>query len=361
MRILTWRLTGGVFVLGCSLLLVSGCAKKEAKQVKERIANVRVQPAETRSLRPFVDAVGTLKAFDEVVVSAEVEGIIKNVAADEGTVIPRGAMLATIADTDYDLEVKRNDAAVKQAEASRENIQLEFQRKQALFKEELITKQQFEDVTTRLSLAGSQCESAKATLALARAKLEKTKIFSPLAGMVKEKKVSSGDYVKSGTPLFTIIHTDTLKLVFTVTEQDAAKIKVGQDVVFQVDSAAGKDYRGRVRTIYPHLDEKTRTLMLEALVPNGDHSLKPGLFARVLLYAGPARQTIVVPANAILYDESKTKIFVVEGNLAKSRDVKIGAKYGDVQEILAGVKDKETVVVVGQNNLAEGVKVNVAR
>jgi membrane fusion protein (multidrug efflux system) len=361
MRIFAWRLTGCVILLGCSLLLVIGCGKKETKQVKERIANVRVQPAETRALRPFVDAIGNLKAYDEVVVSSEVDGIIRNITVDEGSVMPRGAMLATVADTDYDLEVKRSDAAVKQAEASCENIKLEHQRKQALYKEELVTKQQFEDVATRLSLAESQCDSAKAGLALARAKLAKTKISSPLAGVVKEKKVSSGDYVKSGTPLFTIIHTDILKLDFTVTEQDAAKIKVGQDVVFQVDSAPGKEYRGRVDTIYPHLDEKTRTLMVEALIPNGDHSLKPGLFARVTLYTGSARETIVVAANAILYDESKTKIFVVEDNLAKGRDVKIGAKYGDMQEILTGVKDKETVVIVGQNNLAEGVKVNVAR
>ena len=361
MRRNAWRLTGCVVWLGCSLLLVSGCGQKETKQVKERIANVRVQPAEKRPLRPFVDAIGTLKAYDEVVVSAEVDGIISNITVDEGSNVVRGAMLATIADTDYDLEVKRSEAAVKQAEASFENIKLEYQRKQSLYKEELLTKQQFEDVTTRLSLAESQCDSAKAGLALARAKLAKTKVASPLAGIVKEKKVSSGDYVKSGTPLFTIIHTDTLKLDFTVTEQDAAKIKVGQDVGFQVDSAPGKEYRGRVSTIYPHLDEKTRTLLVEALIPNGDHSLKPGLFARVTLYLGLARDTIVLPVNAILYDESKTMIFVVEGNLARGREVKIGAKYGDMQEILAGLKEKEIVVIVGQNNLAEGVKVNVAR
>jgi membrane fusion protein (multidrug efflux system) len=361
MRIFAWRLTGGVIVLGCSLLLVIGCGKKETKQVKERIANVRVQAAEKKPLRPFVEAIGNLKADDEVVVSAEVDGVIRSMTADEGDGIARGAMLATIADTDYDLEMKRNEAAVNQAEASRENIRLEYQRKQTLYKEELITKQQFEDVTTRLSLAESQCESAKAGLALAKAKLAKTKVSSPLQGIVKEKKVSTGDYVRSGTPLFTIIHTDVLKLDFTVTEQDAAKIKVGQDVVFRVDSVPEKEYRGRVKTIYPHLDEKTRTLKVEALIPNGDHSLKPGLFARVTLYTGAARETIVVRANAILYDESKTKIFVVEDNLAKGRDVKIGAKYGDMQEILTGVKDKEIVVVVGQSNLAEGVKVNVAR
>lgn len=352
---------GCVFLLVCSFLLIIGCGKKETKQVKERIANVRVQPAEKRLLRPFVNAIGTLNAYDEVLVSSEVDGIIRNITLDEGSIVGRGAMLATVADTDYDLEVKRSDAAVKQAEASCDNIKLEYQRKQSLYKEELVTKQQFEDVTTRLSLAESQCDSAKVGLALAKAKLAKTKIASPLQGTIKEKKVSSGDYVKSGTPLFSIIHTDTLKLDFTVTEQDAAKIKVGQDVGFEVDSAPGKEYRGRVSIIYPHLDEKTRTLMVEALVANGDHSLKPGLFARVTLYLGPARDTIVIPVNAILYDESKTKIFIIEGNQAHGREVKIGAKYGDMQEILTGLKEQETVVTVGQNNLAEGVKVNVAR
>jgi RND family efflux transporter MFP subunit len=352
---------GCVFLLGCTLLLITGCGKKETKQVKERIANVRVQPAEKRPLRPFVDAIGTLKAYDEVLVSSEVEGIMGSITVDEGSIIARGAMLATVADTDYDLEVKRSEAAVKQTEASFENLKLEYQRKQALYKEELVTKQQFEDIATRFSLAEFLCDSAKAGLALAKAKLAKTRITSPLAGIVKEKKVSSGDYVKSGTPLFSLIHTDTLKLDFTVTEQDAGKIKVGQDVGFQVDSTPGKEYRGRVSIIYPHLEEKTRTLQVEALVPNGDHSLKPGLFARVTLYLGPARDTIVIPVNAILYDESKTKIFVVEGNLARGRDVKIGAKYGDTQEILTGLKEKEVVVIVGQNNLAEGVKVNVAR
>lgn len=361
MRRNAWGVIGCAVLLTCSLLPVTGCGKKETKQVRERIANVRVLPAEKRQLRPFVDAIGTLKAYDEVVVSSEVDGIVGNITVDEGSVVSRGAMLATIADTDYDLETKRSDATVKQAEASCDNIKLEYQRKQALYKEELITKQQLEDVSTRLSLAESQCDSAKAGLALAKAKLAKTKVASPLQGVIKEKKVSSGDYVKSGMPLFAVIHTDTLKLDFTVTEQDAAKIKVGQDVGFQVDSAPGKEYRGRVSIIYPHLDEKTRTLMVEALVPNRDHSLKPGLFARVTLYLGGARETIVIPVNAILYDESRTKIFVVEGNQAQGREVKIGAKYGNMQEVLAGLKEKETVVTVGQNNLAEGVKVNVAR
>ncbi len=354
------------FAIYFSLVLVSftllgGCGKKETKQVKERVANVRVQPAEKKPLRPFLDAVGTLKALEEVTVSSELDGIIRNLKVDDGTVVRRGDALVTIADREYELEVNRSAAALKQAEASCDNIKLEFQRKESLYKEELVTKQQFEDVSTRLSLAQSECDRAKAGLSLAQEKFAKTMVASPLQGIIKEKKISLGDYVKNGTALFSVIHTDTLKLNFSVTEQDAGKIKIGQDVIFQVDSAPDKSYRGRVKTIYPHLEEKTRTLMVEALVPNGDHSLKPGFFARVKLYLGPAREGIVIPVNSLLYDEAKTKVFVVEGNVAHSREVKIGAKYGDLLEITEGIKEKEAVVSVGQNNLAEGVKVNVAR
>ncbi len=343
------------------LVQLAGCEKEKTRQISERIANVRVKPAGKKALRPFVDAVGTLKAYDEVVVSSEVDGAIKQMNVDEGTKVDRGGLLAVLSDTDYDLEVKRSEAVLRQAEATFENTKLEYQRKEALYKEELVTRQQFEDVSTRLALVAADRERAKAGLSLAKEKLAKTKIYSPLQGVIKEKKVSSGDYVKNATPLFSIIHTDTLKLEFTVAEKDAGRIRIGQDVRFQVDSAPGRDYAGRVSVIYPHLEEKTRTLMVEALVPNHGHALKPGFFARVTLYLGPARSTVVVSVNAILYEDSKTKVFVVDGKQARSKEVKIGAKYGDEMEITEGLKEGELVVIVGQNNLTEGAKVNVAR
>lgn len=349
-----------LLVVFCLLPLI-GCGKKEEKQAKERLANVRVTQVEKKALRPFVETIGTLKASEEVTVSSEVEGIIKNIHVDESVPVARGDILAVLADTDYDLEVKRSEAVLKQADASCANTKLEHQRKEALYKEELVTKQQFDDVATRLSLAAAECDRAKVGLSLAREKLAKTKVYSPLRGVIKEKKVSAGDYVKNATPLFSIINTDTLKLDFTITEKDAGRIRTGQEVRFQVDSMPGREYNGRVSLIYPNLEERTRTLMVEALVPNHDKTLKPGMFTRVIIYLGSPRETIVIPVNSILYEGTKIRVFVVEGDKAYEREVKIGGKYGDLMEITEGLKGKETVVTVGQNNLAEGVKVNVAR
>ena len=204
-------------------------------------------------------------------------------------------------------------------------------------------------------------ERAKSGLALAREKLTRTRVSAPMAGVVKEKKVTAGDYIRNGTNLISIIRVDQLKLAFSVPEKDVGSLQEGQDILFTVDSFPGREFRGKVKTLYPNLDEKTRSLPVEAQVVNQDGKLKPGLFARVTLYTGPAKATVVVPVTAILYDSSITKLFAVEGDRVKEKLVKIGRKYGEFMEITEGLKANETVVTVGQNNLMEGVQVHVAR
>ena len=351
----------GVCVVLICVFFLPGCGKKEATEKVEKAINVRIQPAQKRAFRPFLETIGTLNPDEDVMVSSEIGGILRSVRVDEGTDVFKGMLLAAIGDTDYRLEVKRAEAALRQAEATLANTRLEYQRKEALYREELVTKQQFDDVSTRLSLAAAEVEKARATLSLAGEKLSKTSISSPLNGVIKEKKVSAGDYVKDGTPLFEIIRVDPLKLNFTVNEKDVGKIKVGQDVSFKIDTIPDRDFAGRVSIVYPNLEERTRTLQVEAMVPNRHRLLKPGLFVKVTVYTGDLKDVIVVPITSILYEEAKTSLFIVEGDRAREKEVKIGRKYGELLEIVEGLQGKEMVVVVGQNNLAEGVKVNVAR
>lgn len=342
----------------CCLLFLSGCTNKEAK-VQEKTFNVLIKTAEKRALRPFIEAVGTLNPFEEVTISAEIEGILKAVNVDEGVVVANGMLLAAINDMDYASEVRRDEAALRQAEANLANARQEFQRKQALHKEELVTKQQYDDATTRLSLTEAEVDRVKAQLSIARQKLSKTKILSPIACVVKEKKVSTGDFVKNGTPLFVIIQPNPIKLLFTVPEKDVGRLKINQDVLLKVDAFPDKEFKGKISVIYPSLEEKTRTLSVEALVPNQDNTLKPGLFAKVILYTGESRNTIVIPITALLYEAENVKVFVIEGDRATERKVKLGSKYGEVMEIVEGLKDGEKIAVVGQQNLSEGTKVAV--
>jgi RND family efflux transporter MFP subunit len=350
-----------VLLLCIFIATASGCKKQEQKAVQERAVNVRVWTAENRPLRPFVESIGTLNPYETVNVSSELDGILKTIRVDEGSPVTPGQVIAEIKETDYQLAVEQATAIVKQAEAALANAKLEHQRKDALYREELVTKQQFDDIVARLAVAQGDVERAVAGLDLAKEKLTKTKIHAPMAGSIKEKKVTAGDYIRNGTFLVSVIRTDLLKLSFSVTEKDVGRLRDGQDVSFVVDAFPGREFSGHVKTIYPSLEEKTRSLQVEAVVTNADRSLKPGLFARVTLYTGPVRNTVVAPITALLYDNSTTKLFVVEGDRAKERKVRIGRKYGEFMEITEGLKEKEIVVTVGQNNLMEGVLVHVAR
>ena len=344
-----------------ALLFVASCGKKEAKGLPEKAVNVQVQAVATKTLRPFIEAIGTLKAFEQVVVSSEIEGILRTTNVEEGMFVAKGALLATVDDRDYASELKRVEFALKQAEATLVNAKAEYGRKETLYREELVTKQQFDDVATRLAVADAEVERSKAALAIAKERYAKTKILAPMAAWVSEKKISQGEYVRNGTPLYTLVQIDPLKLLFTVSEKDIGRLKVGQDVQFRVDAYPDREFTGKVSIIYPTLDERTRSLMVEARAANPQRLLKPGLFTKVILYTAEAKDTVVVPVTAILYEGKKMKVFVAEGDRAKETIIQVGNKYDDVMEVTDGLKGGETLVVAGQQNLSEGAKLNVAR
>ncbi|MBN1380076.1 MAG: efflux RND transporter periplasmic adaptor subunit [Deltaproteobacteria bacterium] len=313
------------------------------------------------TLRPSVESVGTLKPYEEVIVSSELNSILKNVNVAEGSAVTRGMILAELEDTEYRLDVERVKAALRQALAALDNLKREYQRKEALFKEELVTKQQFDDLSARRVLAEGEVDRAKVALSLAEERMAKTKIYSPLNGNVKDKKVTTGDYVRNGTPIFSIVKSNPLKLNFSVTEKDVSRLQIGQDVIFKVDAFPDIKFKGKLSTIYPTVDERTRTLQVEAIIENPKRQLKPGFFARVVLYTGPPKEIIAIPITAILYDNEMTKAFTVENNVAKENNIEIGNQHDEWVEIIKGLTAGEQLVVVGQHNLAGGMKVNVAR
>lgn len=338
-----------------------GCNKPPEKARKQPVVNVRVQAAETRALRPFVESIGSLAPRDRATVSSELDGIVDSIAVEEGSAVTKGTLIAEIRATDYRFACDQAASQLSQSETGLANVRQEYQRKEALYREELLTRQQFDDVTARVRLAEAEVARASAGVSLANERLARTRIFSPLTGSVNEKRVTAGDYVRNGSFLVSIVRTDLLKLTFSVSEKDIASLRLGQDIDFTTDSFPGQKFRARLSAILPALDERTRTLQVEALVANADGRLKPGLFARVTLYTGPARERIVVPVTALIYDNLTTKLFVVTGEKATEKKVRTGGKYGEYMEIVEGLKEKEVVVTVGQNNLMEGALVHVAR
>ncbi|OGI31733.1 MAG: hypothetical protein A2287_04495 [Candidatus Melainabacteria bacterium RIFOXYA12_FULL_32_12] len=346
------------------IFTLAGCSKnEEAKsiEIQENIINVETFNVIKKQIRPSIDSIGSLESFEEVIVSAETSGALSRVNFREGSLVGKGTILAYVEPTDYRLRVESAQAALKQAQAYYENIKTEHMRKKTLYEKEVISRQQYDDAATRLTVASSDIDQARSSLALARQELNKTVVSSPINGFIKEKKVASGDYVSEGTALFEIIQTNPLKLTFTIPEEKIGKIKQGQEVTFTVNAYPDKEFKGTIKTIYPNIEEQTRNLKIEALVNNTKGELKPGMFAKAKIYTENIKNVLMIPSVALLFDDTEAKVFKIEANVAKATSVKIGEKYGEMVEILQGLQENQPIIVTGQQNLSEGVKINVAR
>ncbi len=348
-----------VFFIAGSCLL-TGCEKKTAAK-EEKIFNVKTMAVQKQSLRPYIEAVGSLEPSEQVIVSSEVDGALREILVDEGSSVAGGSVLGRISDIDYRLAVQAAEAALGQARANLDNAGTLYGRMEALYGKQAVSRQEYDNTKTRLDVAKEDMERARASLDLARERLGKTAVRAPLTGVVKQRLVNAGDFIKAGQPMVVVIVSDPLKLVFSVPEKDISRLKVNQDVVFTVDPYPRREFTGTLSIIYPSLDERSRMLKAEATVPNRSLELKPGIFSRVRLYTGPARDTIVIPITSVLYEGTRTRVFVLEKEVARERSVRLGGKYGEVMEVLEGLQVSEQLIVVGQNTLTDGVRVNVVK
>jgi RND family efflux transporter MFP subunit len=207
--------------------------------------------------------------------------------------------------------------------------------------------------------AEAQARQREAALDLGKKRLGDTTVPSPIAGLVARRHAAVGEFVKDNSPLFTLVATDPLKYTGTVPERFAPDVRVGQEVRLQVDAYPGRSFPGRVTRIAPVVDMQTRTLALEAQVPNRPALLKPGFFARGLVLTRREAQAAFVPAEAIAYVVGISKVFVVVDGRATERQVRTGLREAGRVEILEGVTPGDAVATSALGQLYDGASVQV--
>jgi len=212
--------------------------------------------------------------------------------------------------------------------------------------------------------AHSQCEGAKWSVAAAEARkmhaadaLKDTEIRAPFNGLVVERMVSAGEYVRVDSPVVTLVDVDQLRVELTVPEADVGQVKPGMYVDFRTASdGAGQTHRGRVRYIGPSVREKTRDAIVEAVVENASHDLRPGMFVSAELALG--EQALPgVPASAIRNDGTLRHVFVPVAGRLEDRLVQTGPERDHVVAVLNGLKAGEKVVSELTPEVRDGVKV----
>jgi membrane fusion protein (multidrug efflux system) len=207
--------------------------------------------------------------------------------------------------------------------------------------------------------ATSAFESTRASLELARVRLDKHTIKAPFPGTVGIRNISVGAFVAVGAEIVNLEKIDALKVDFKVPEVFLAAVRVGQGLEVTVDALPNRTFAGTIYAIDPLVDVNGRALQVRARLPNPDRVLRPGLFARITIKGLREENVVVVPESAVLPRGGETFVFRVDAGKAMETRVKLGERRGAEVEILEGVMPNTQVVTAGQLKLRNGAAVEI--
>lgn len=372
-----------VFLLVPAAALVlgfAGCSKEAPKKPgsapgAQAAQALKVKTAEVqgRPVARSVEATGTLAPWDEVIVSNDTPGTVLKIEADLGDSVTAGSTLAVLDQREAKLNYQDAEAALQTSLKSLDreraravDAKTTLARYDELFKQGMVSASQHDGAVTAHDVAEAQLRETEAKVSqsearfdLAKKRLSDTVIKSPISGKVSKRSVSVGENVKEKTQMFSIVSTGTLKFQGTVAEVSVPMLKSGQAVEVAVDAYRDKTFKGRLTRISPALDVKTRTLDVEASVPNPAGLLKPGFFAKGLILTNVEKGVPFVPADAVYIFVGITKVFVIEDGVARERLVKTGVREGSLVEIMDSVTPGQTVATTNLSVLYDGAKVSV--
>lgn len=398
------RKSAMIAVTALSVLSFASCSKTSGKAVDNAIprsVSVRVFLVEQRQIRRNVEAVGSLFPLEEVTVSSEVEGRVEQVLVDVGDNVSAGQTIVKVVPTELQLTLDqqraslqqararlglpdnteefkdvRTAAEVKKAAADLADAQQKYLRAKTLYEQGLLPKQNLDEAESRYNAARAaydlsvqtvenlrgQLAQSRAATALAQKKVSDSNIRAPFAGQIKERTVTKGQYLKVQTPVMVIVNIDPLRVRLRVPEKMAAWVKTGQEVTVSVEAHPDSTFKGKITRINPSVDQQTRAFEVEALIDNHTALLKPGFFVKATIPSSALVEAMLLPQEALLYLYGVYKVFVIEGNTLKEREVKIGEHYGDEVEIVEGLKPGERIALAAKGQeLKEGATVEIAQ
>jgi membrane fusion protein, multidrug efflux system len=311
---------------------------------------VEVARAEVMTLTDDVQAVGSLKSSQGVMLRPEVSGRIARLDFSDGQRVRRGQLLVQLDDT-----LQR--AQLQQAEAQASIARTNLQRSRELLAQNFVSQSAVDQNAASLQVAEAQ-------VALAQAQLARMKVLAPFDGTAGLKLVDVGDYVKDGADIVNIEDLAALTVQFALPERYIDRLRTGQAVEVAVDALPGRSFKGRVTAVDSQVDANGRALQVLAAVDNPGALLKPGMFARPRVVFSQRVGAVVVPEEALVPLGASQFVFkVVDGadgqKVAQRLEARVGLRQPGKVEIVEGLQAGEMVVTAGQARLLRGERVPV--
>src|SRR3954469_5225382 len=324
-------LVAALFSAACSPERTSAAAPPEPAPVAVRTAEVQSQ-----AIDRFLRVTGSLAADEQADVAAETAGRVIGTPVERGTHVTAGTVLVRLSATEADASLREAEANAAQlearlglvngqafdparvpdvlnAKASLDWAESDFGRIKALLDQKVVSQSEYDQKLTQVNAARQQyqlavnvaqqsyrsLQAARARVDLARKSAGDTIVRAPFSGIVAERLVGTGDYVSRGTKVATVVRIDPVRVELTVPEQYLSQVQTGQPVRLMVDAYPNEVFTGKVRFVSPALKSDQRALTVEAIAPNSDGRLKPGLFATALLQQPAPAAATLVPASAV--------------------------------------------------------------
>lgn len=393
-----------VFVLSLLLLTFSSACKSgypasgQTRQGGEKAEPKKVKVAKVTEM-PLGEGVkvnGSLAAFEQTTVSVKAAGRLESIYVDLGTTVRKGQAIAKIESKDYQFRLMQSEAAlaqararvglpadgandnvdpeqtatVRQTKAVLEEARLTRDRAAQLVKDGVIPKAEYDSAVASYKVAEGRYQDSieeirnrlaviaqrRSELAVAKAQLADTTIYSPIDGKVEQRQANVGEYLATSTPVATIVKINPLRFRAEVPERESAKIRVGQNLRLSIDGSE-MSYSGRITRFSPTITEQNRVLVVEADIIN-DGALRPGSFARAEIVTDDSSVGMTVPLSTLVTFAGIEKVIIVENGKAVEKPITSGRRTNDYIEILSGVKVGDTVVI-SPGNLQSGQPVAV--
>jgi membrane fusion protein, multidrug efflux system len=295
--------------------------------------------AESRQINVGIEAIGTANANESVYITSKTTNMVTSIRFSDGETVKVGQVLV-------ELDRAQTEADHAAAAASFAESQSQFNRSRELFNTQALSKAQYEQLEATM-------KSNQARVDAARARLADTFIRAPFSGRVGLRRVSLGTLISPGTVITTLDDLTAMKVDFAVPELNVGELRTGQTITARSSAYPGRSFAGRVVSVDSRVDPGSRAVTVRALVPNRDAALKPGMFLTVDL-SKERRAALMVPEQALVPEQARQFIYVVQGPKVNKREVKLGRREPGFVEITEGLRAGDHVVIEGTLKLREG-------
>ncbi len=312
---------------------------------------------ERQALVRTVSISGSLVPLTQSLVKSTIAGEVLRVLVREGEAVTKGQVVAEIDTADLR---SRLEAAQADQDERRSRLSIAAQNRdtnQALLKQDFISKNAFDQTQSAFQGSEAAVQWSDAQVKLARKAIADAVVRAPISGRVARRMVNAGERIVPDAAIISVVDLSRLELEATLPTSDVPLIAVGQAVHFRVGGFEGRSFEGRVERINPMAEAGSRAIKLFVAVPNGDGSLRGGMFAEGVVTLSQSPAVPVIPVGAIFEEAGQSYVFAIEAGKLAKRALVIGQRNeaAGLAEVKAGVETGVPVVRVRMNGLKAGL------